>query len=214
MNTIQKNKNILLVIIFTLICLLSFKFFPTKGNFQNAFVEISFLLVLPFLYNKFILKKDIKEYGFIVGDWKKGVLLSLIGISISIIVFFIFYKNFNLADKYFLPTEFINTFSNFLFYESVLVLFSVFIFEFFFRSFIMFNFLPYIGKFSILLQWLVFLLFLYFTKSFTWAFAPYIVFSLFSGLISYKSRSVLYSIVSQFILIIIIDASAILLFIK
>jgi membrane protease YdiL (CAAX protease family) len=214
MEFFKKNKNLIAISFFIIVCLFLYKIFPTNGNFQNAFIEVIFLFLLPLLYYKVILGKKSKDFGFIIGDWKKGLFWSLLGIIVTLFLMYIFYNNFNIKSQYIIPTQYSLNFWNFIFYEFIIVFFSVFIFEFFFRAFILYNFIPYLKSWTILLQFIIFLFFLYITGSFLWAFAPYIIFSLFAGISAYKSNSIFYSLIAQFILIILIDTNSILLFIK
>jgi membrane protease YdiL (CAAX protease family) len=66
-----------------------------------------------------------------------------------------------------------------------------------------------IGYSAILVQAVFFVLFLVFTGSFDWYFAPYLLFSLFSGIVAYKSESIIYSAIANIVFMVIVDASVI-----
>lgn len=214
MQNIIKNKNAINTAIFTSLCFVIFYFFPTKGTFQSAFVEFVFLLLIPIIYNKIILKRGANEWGFSFGNFKSGVILSLFSLLVSFVVGYILYKNFGLYERYSLEKNYTSSFLNFLSYEVTAVLFSVIVFEFFFRSFFMLNLVSLIGKWAIGAQFLLFVIFVSMCAPSIWAFAPYLIFSFFAGLITYKSGSAWYAIISQFIFVMLIDLGYVILFIK
>jgi membrane protease YdiL (CAAX protease family) len=109
-----------------------------------------------------------------------------------------------------IPKAIIKSFSLFILYEFGGVLLAVFIYEFFFRGFIMFNLNSKINyRLGIFLQALLFLIFLWLTKTSLWAALPYLLFAPFAGIIAHKSKSILYSGITQFLIIFLFDANII-----
>lgn len=189
-----------------LMCLFLYAFFPTKNNFQQIICSLTFLLVIPFLYVKIILKKSIKDFGFAKGNWMTGLFWSVVSILISASIAYIIFKYFGFSEKYPLPRYFADNFVAFLAYEIFLVGLFAFLYEVFFRGFLMFSFSKRMGFWSIILQALVFLLFFLISGSLSWKMFPYIIFLLFSGTIAYFSNSIIYSFVAFLCFNIIFDS--------
>lgn len=198
-------KKITSLVLFIILNIIVFKFFPAKGLFQQAVTMFSFFVITPFLFSWLILKNNLTKNILLGGDPKKGILFSIASIVFGLLVvyimfnFFDFFRNYNLSDRIG------GNFGYFIYYELVNVLFVSFILEFFFRGFVMFNFRPCIGYWSIGLQWVLFLILLFLNSGFSWFFVPYIIFFPLAGIIAYKSRSIWYSLATQSIFIFIID---------
>ena len=91
-------------------------------------------------------------------------------------------------------------------YEFLLTALFVLIYEFYFRGFILFIFKTKLEFWAILVQALIFLiLVLVIGYSSLFLFLPYLIFTPFAGFIALKSRSILYSGISQFLIILILD---------
>lgn len=207
-NNFSKNfdKEILVTSGVIFICLLLYITFPASNVFQKIISSLTFLLVIPLLYVKIILKKNVKDFGLTLGSWKTGLVWSIISLVISISVVYILFKYFGLSEKYSLPAYISQNFLLFLAYEIFIVGFFTVLYEIFFRGFLMFSFLGKIGAWSIFLQASVFLLLFFIAGGIYWSLAPYIIFLLLSGIIAYFSRSIIYSFVASMIFNIIIDS--------
>ncbi|MCX6763631.1 MAG: hypothetical protein NTZ97_02765 [Candidatus Moranbacteria bacterium] len=200
----SEAKEIAITSLVILICLALFFLFPVKGFAQTATVIFVFFLLIPVLYIKFNLRRDFQDYGWQMGNWKKGVLwgiLSLIA-TLAAVYLLIFYTNFSKA--YTVP--FSANFFYFALYEILLVGIYIFLYEMFFRGFIMFSFRKYLGILAPLLQFTVFALFLWATGNFNWINALYLITAFTSGWITYQSRSLLYAPIAAWLSIIIADA--------
>jgi membrane protease YdiL (CAAX protease family) len=206
---IQKNKNIIITTLFICCCLAVYGYFPVKGNLQKTITALTFFMLLPILYNKLILKRGISTLRLHIGHWKKGLILMLISLLLGCLIMIGLAKYSNFLTGYSMPLGLAGSFGYFVFYELVLVAFFTALYEFFFRGFVMFNFVPFFKKGAVIGQAVLFLLFLLLTSGLSWEFAPYLVFAPFAGWIAYKSDSLLYSFIGQLIFIIIIDASII-----
>ncbi len=203
----SKNKLVVLgiTIIFVLLDLIVFKLFETQKYYQDIAVLVTFFVLVPFLYNKIILKRKLNSIGLTVGNWKQGLIWSIFLLVVSFLVFYVIAKYTPFLNKYNLNVQVSRDFFKFLFYEFGLVLFLSFVYEFFFRGFLMLYLKENFGRGSILIQWVVFLGLVFLGGEFSWNFLPYMVFSFLAGIITYKSNSIWYAWISQFILIFTMD---------
>jgi membrane protease YdiL (CAAX protease family) len=189
-----------------LACLLLAVFFPTQGILQDFSASLFFFFLLPILYIKFILKKDLRNFGLnlqnpLVGfSWAIGMLFT------SILIIFILLHFFDFANNYLIPDYLAQNFGMFLFYELVLINTILFIQEFFFKGFILFLFSEKFGFAAAILQTLIFTLFLLLTSDISWQLVPIIALSFTGGIVAHKSRSFLYSYVMSLIFMIFLDA--------
>ena len=190
----------------TIACLALFFVFPASGPAQAITAGLVFFFLVPFLYLKFILKKSLQDYGWRLGDWKKGIVFAAISLAVSLLIFYAFYHYTQFSKAYRLPLVVTQKFGWFLIYEFVLVGFFLALYEFFFRGFILFSFRAKLGRLSVAVQWLIFLAFLFIAGNLNWQNALYAVVALFSGLIVFKSHSLLYSFIFGLFFIIISDA--------
>jgi len=189
-----------------LVCLLLFLKFPTTNSFQNISKEIFFFLIVPIFYIKFILKKDLRDFGFSLPRkksdffWAIGVLLALIGISLILAKIPEFRKN------YLIVNSLGNSFLVFLLYELVAFNFLFLLQTIFFQGFILFTFSDKFKKYSVLLTFIIYCASLLLENNFAWQMAPLILFSLGGSLISYKSRSFWLAYLTGMIFIIAFDS--------
>jgi hypothetical protein len=210
MNTLKSKiliwKTDLITLGVILVCLGLFFLFPSQGPAQAVTASLIFLFLVPFLYIKLILKKSLREYGWRIGDWKTGIIFAAGSLVFALLIFYALYHYTDFSKNYVLPLVATQKFGFFLLYEFLLVAFFLALYEFFFRGFVMWSFAGKIGIGSAGFQWLLFLVFLYAAGNFTWQNAPYMITGFFSGVITIKSRSLLYSFVSSLLFLIIIDA--------
>lgn len=203
----KKYKEIIITVLFSLACLIGYVFFPAKGIFQYKVITLIFLIILPFLFNNLFLeeKKGWREI-FQIGNWKEG--LKWLGYSavISFLIIVLLLLNTDLADHYFLPMSVKNNFGQFLLYEMSGVLFTVFIYTYFFLAFLMNFFVKYIGKWSIVIQYLFFLIMIIMFNLPYWFYISYIVFLPLAGLVFLKSKSIIYPFLGQWLFVVFLDA--------
>lgn len=200
-----KNIELFSVSIFIFCLLLTHKIFPTVNLFQEMVASLSFFVVLPVLYTKFILKKNIKSFGFISGDLKSGIIWSSVSLFVAFLLMYIAINYSQFLDKYIFPNEIASSFSSFLIYELFAVVGVIFIYDFFFRGFIISQFREVFNYWSILFQWSIFVILVFF-QGFSWQFLPFMVFAPFSGYILLKSQSLFYGFVAQIIFMFIVDS--------
>ncbi len=188
-----------------LLCLFLYALFPTRNVFQQIVCSLTFLLVIPFLYVKIILKKSIKDFGFKAGNLPTGIFWSVISLLFSASIAYIIFKYFGFSGKYPFPQYLASNFIAFLAYEIFLVGLFAFLYEVFFRGFLMLSFKK-MGIWSVFLQAFVFMLFFFLSGSVSWKFLPYMIFVLFSGTIVYLSDSIIYSFIAFMCFSIIFDS--------
>lgn len=201
----MKTREFIITMIFIVISLGLYIIFPAKDIFQQLMGTIVFLVLLPFIFIKYILKNPDSVIGFKVGEHKKGLLYSGASLIACFLIFAVQSYFYNFLNKYAVPSFIVGNFFKFTAYELFLILPIVVIFDFYFRGFIMGIFSKKIGYWSILFQSIVFFLFLLFSGSNLIQFAPYLIFSIFGGWIAFKSRSLIYSTAAQFILIFVLN---------
>jgi len=214
MRLLKINKEQLITSLFIGLCLIGYVFFPANGNFQYKAVALVFLVLLPFLYNKYMLKRENIFKRVIIGDWKENIKWLAIGLSFAFLVITLIFVSSDLRSHYFLSSAVKNDFKQFLLYELLGVSFTVAIYELFFRGFVMFYFSSFLGKWVILGQFLFFAAMALIFGLPYWFYITYLVFTPFAGWIAYKSNSILYSFFGQLLFIIIVDAVFIALAVK
>lgn len=192
-----------------LLCLTLYGLFPTEGIFQQIISSMTFLLVIPLLYIKIILKRPLADYGIRWGDKKRGVLLMLSTVFISVLLFYVLFQYTSLPKYQNLPQVVTENFAFFVLYEILLAgLFTV-LYEFFFRGLVMFSFAKIWGYWSIAAQFALLIAFFLITKNYDWSLFLYVIISPFAGIAAYRSRSLLYSFGASLIFVIIADALSI-----
>lgn len=195
------------MVIFTITCLLGYVFFPTENLFQYKLSPIFFLIIVPFLFGKYFLKKETILARINTDNWKKGLLLIIISVFCSLVIALLLFKYTDLLKHYLLSPSVKNSFGKFFLYELTGVAFTVAIYELFFRGFVMFYYSPIVKRYSIVIQavFFLFLLLLFFDLPY-WFFITYIIFTPFAGWIAYESKSLVYSYFGQLFFIIFFDA--------
>jgi hypothetical protein len=200
------NKKLLVTSGMIILCLFLFVAFPTNNVFQKMIVYATFFVTIPILYVKIVLKENLKDYGLQIGNWKKGLLWGSLSLAGSLAVFYLIINYTKFPLSYNLNPLVTDQFSHFMLYEIFLVGFFVFIYEFFFRGIIMFSLAPKMRGWSIVIQFILFILLLFCTGSFRWSMTYFIIGAAFSGIAAYQSRSLIYSISASWIFIVIADA--------
>ena len=204
---LKLNKENIITFFFVLLCLIGYVFFPASGYFQYKAVALFFLVLLPFIYDKYILKNiNFFRRVVVVGDVKKNLLYLLVGVIAPLIIIFLLFRFTDLQKHYLLPTLVRKDFGQFLLYEILGVPFSVIIYEIFFRGFVQFYFAAFFEKWAILIQILFFIALVYLLNLPYWFYISYLVFTPFAGWIAYKSKSIVYSFAGQWLFIILVDA--------
>lgn len=187
-------------------CLLLSVFFPVQNSIQLLTRNIFFLVIVPILYYKLVLKKNISNFGLTLGNKKAGILWGILMFFAILLTFFLLYLYTDFKKNYLLSSYIVHNFWIFLIYELILANVFIFIQEFFWRGFILLYFSKKIDFFAIFLQFFLYTLILIPTENSFWQMAPTLVISLFSGIIVYKSRSIFYSWAASLFSLVILDS--------
>lgn len=207
MQNFYLSKQNIVTSIFILVSLLVYGFFPTNDSFQQIITMLVFFVILPMLFSKFILKNDFDVFNITIGNWKQGLIWSGYSLLCVGFIFIIAVNFFDFFKYYSVPVVITESFIKFIIYEFTITILFVAIYEFYLRGFVMFAFESTFKYWAIFLQALLFLiLFLSMGGASVYLFLPYLIFAPFAGWIAYKSRSILYSAVSQFLIIFILNA--------
>lgn len=204
---VYTNLEVLVTGVVILICFVAVSFFPTQGLFQNLIGMATFLIIMPFLYVKFILKKSLREFGFQVGDWRKGFWGLFLALIFSAPVIYILINYTDLLQKQSALKIMQGRFADFLYYEAVFSASLVVMFEIFFRGFILLGTAKKLGWWSIGLQLLLTPLLIWIIGFSSLGSAYYLVFGSFiAGIIAYRSQSLLYGLIFNAFFFLIADA--------
>lgn len=180
--------------------------FPAQKGLQEMTKYLFFLFVIPVLYIRYILKKNPADFGLNIQNKKAGIIYGLLALVFYLGIFYALSNYSDFRDNYALPGYILENFWYFVIYELIFINFFLFLYEFFFRGFIMFALKPKIGAWAIILQVIIFYFSLVITKGFSWQSAPMIIFTLVSGIISYKSQSIVYSYAVALLFMVIFDS--------
>ena len=204
---LMENKETAITSLVIVFCLALSVFFPTKNSAQLFTSNIFFLVIIPILYYKLILKIKISELGLALNDKKIGFFGGALMFLVNLIIFYLLYQFTDFNQNYLLSPHIVHNFWIFLFYELLVANMFVFIQEFFWRGFILLYFSRKIGPLAIFLQFIIFVgVMLLISQNSFWQMAPTLVISLTSGIIVYKNRSIFYSWIFSLLSILILDS--------
>ncbi|KKU55835.1 MAG: hypothetical protein UY41_C0005G0014 [Candidatus Moranbacteria bacterium GW2011_GWE1_49_15] len=211
MGRLMENKNIdlkefFLDSLFVLGIVAIYVLFPTNDFFQQIITLVVFFIGMPILYCKFITGRKLYSFGISKGDVRNGLFWSLGLFSVALLALYVVFNYSSFLSNYGLPRDIIDNFTYFVLYESFFILPLSFIYTFFFIGFVYFGHERVIsGYWAIVLQWIIFIGIVLLSGSSFWVSLPYLLFAPFAGLIAYKSRSIWYSALTQFIFVFVVD---------
>jgi len=205
-NSILQWKETLLTTIIILACLLLSTFYPTADIGQNITSALFFLVLIPLLYLKLILKKSLADFGFSLQNARAGFLWGGIMLTLSLLLSFLLFHFTGLKATYVLPIFVMTNFWFFLLYELLFVSLLVFLQDAFFKGFVLFSFTKKFNYWAIVFSSGLYFIFLALTGNFGWQTTPYIILSLAGGVVAYKSRSFLYAYFMSLFFLIFFDA--------
>ncbi|MDH4330716.1 MAG: hypothetical protein OEV93_04155 [Candidatus Moranbacteria bacterium] len=196
-----------------LACLVLFYSFPTKGSFQEIMSSLTFLFLVPILYIKLILKKNVSDFGLGMGDYKKGFLWGAISL-VFVALFILLLSRFENVSKDYRDLFYVSKYFDLFVMREISFGIAFVLVDFFFRGFVMFYFQNIFQKkyFAIFLQFVMFLALLLLSGKLNWSFATQALLSLSAGIIAFNSKSILYSSFFSWISIIVIELSIMKLF--
>ena len=205
-NIYYQQQEFLMNILVVLFCLLLSSVFPTANYFQKITSSFFFLIVLPIAYIRIILQKDLPSFGLTFSK-KPQTLLWAVGIFfLDLFLFFLLFKFTNFAKNYQINPYVATDFRFFLAYEFLFVALLFFIYEFFFRGFLLSVLRGKLNEWSIAIQAVVYLFLIYLGGSLNISTAPIALLSVTGGLLAYRTKSFLYSYLVNLSAIIILDA--------
>ena len=216
MNLLRKNKltlksilidrELLITVFVIFLCLFFGIAFPTENSAQLLTKSLFFLVIFPAIYIKLILKKNLSDFGLNLKNKQIGIIWGGGSFLFSLLIFYLLINYSGFGSGYKLPDQIISSFWWFIFYELVIVNFIIFISEFFFRGFLISFFRKKFEHWSIIIQAGIFLFILIAIEPFSWQILPLLLISITGGILTYKTKSFLYSYFVNFFAIIILDA--------
>jgi len=192
-----------------LVCLFLSISFPAEAGLQQITKSFSFFVVIPILYIKLILKKDLRSYGMNISEKKNrraGIFWAILMLFISLMIAYLLFNYTGFKKSYGLAAYIVDNFWIFIAYELILVNILLFMQSFFYQGFVFFTYLKKFGYWSILIQFFLYLLFISVLGNFSWQLSPFIILSLTGGWVAYKSKSFVYSYAMGLLFIIVLDS--------
>jgi len=200
------DKKIFLDILVILAALIAYSFFPSQNFTQNITKGLIFLVAVPLIYVKFILKRNLHEYGMVPQNHREGLIWGGIGLLFSLAIGYLLINFTPIKTSYPIPTGASTNFWFFMFYELVLVNLILFYQEFFYKGFVLNVFFQRFGAWSVIIQFLIYSIPLLILSDNLWIVYPALVVSLVGGWVAYKSRTFFYSYLMALLFLIIFDA--------
>jgi membrane protease YdiL (CAAX protease family) len=173
---------------------------------QSIIASTGVFLVIPVLYCKILLGRPLSALGFHQGNVWSGIGGGILAVGVAVVALVVLWRATPLLDGYVLPVAVEQQFLFFVLYEVVLSGFIVLLYEVFFRGLITLLWLRKWGLWSVIAQTAIFAFILYASDDINAQTIPMLLFSPFSGLIAYQSRSLWYSIGAFWSFMFITDA--------
>lgn len=172
---------------------------------QGFIVSLIFFLAIPVLYSKIILGETLGAIGWQRGNAFAGAFSGAACVGVGVVASVLLIKLSPFREVYMLPALAETKFLWFVLYEVVLVSLVAFLYEAFFRGFIQLSWLRDFGIMAVVAQTAFFYLFFYLSGSFTWQYAPLLIFAPLSGVIAQASRSIWYPLIASWLYFFITD---------
>lgn len=200
-----KNKKIWMGTSVALLSLLMVAIFPKTNGFQGLMINAVFLFLLPIIFIRFFLRQKLNDFGLGLGDVSKGVFWFVIMLIAVGGIMFVAFHSLEVFSKITIPLSIRSSFVLFLIYIALLGVYW-FLYEFFFRGFVLMLWKDILGYKAIFAQSVLHVIFFVVTSS-HWKVDMTVVipiaFSLCSGWIAFRSRSMLFSFLFSFISVIL-----------
>jgi membrane protease YdiL (CAAX protease family) len=207
---IYRHLEIIVTSAVILICLILVMTFPSYDNFQELSLGFFFFFVIPALYIRLVLKKNLSDFGLNIQNKKTGIIWGILMFFASLALAYIFIKYTSFVSSYSISPQTMNNFWIFTLTLLVLYNFILFFQEFFFRGFIISSFRSEVRFWSPLIQtilyWAMVLIATEGVKKEFWQILPFAILSITGGVTAYKSRSIIYSYASGLLFLIILYA--------
>lgn len=172
---------------------------------QAFIVSLVFFLAIPVLYSKIILGEPLGNMGWQRGSAFAGAVSGAACVGLATVVSVLLIKMSPFGEQYRMPGLAETDFFWFVLYEVILVSLVTFLYEAFFRGFIQLSWLRDFGVMAVVAQTAFFFAFFYLSGSFTWQYAPILLFAPLSGIIAHVSRSIWYPFIAGWLYFFITD---------
>lgn len=172
---------------------------------QEIIASVIFLLVLPLIYCKMILREPLSSLGLGEARWLPAFFWGALMVVLGGVLLFFLLPIEGFRSAYQLPAFIEKNFGWFLVYEVGAVGGIALLYEVFFRGLVMRLWLGTLGPVAIVLQAALFMSFLGISSGFSWDYAVLCYASLFAGAVAYFSRSIYASWLANWILFFLID---------
>ncbi|MFA5926093.1 MAG: CPBP family glutamic-type intramembrane protease [Parcubacteria group bacterium] len=177
--------------------------FPAQMNGEIFWIDIFLFFIFPWLVIRFLLKEKLNSFGISLGDKTKGIVLSAIFTAVFVLINYLIVRNPNLRGQLQISPGIVKSFWIFLWFQLVISLSAHFSSEFLFRGFIGLGMKNKLGGYAIVIQAIA--------QTILYARSPWLIIlligssSLFAGVISQKSRSIIYPFVSMWLISLSLD---------
>lgn len=188
------------------VCFLLSIYFPAKNIAQELTIKALFLVIVPVLYIKLVLKSTLSDFGINKKKFAFGFYWAFAAFLFSFLVSYVFFHYTGFKNGYLLPEYIFGNFPLYLFYELVLVNFFVIFQTFFYQGFLLFILEKKLGAWAIIVQILAYAVSVALMGSLNWIIFPYLLTGLIGGALVYKTRSLIHSYFFSLLFIIILDA--------
>lgn len=177
--------------------------FPQSAYGETFWLSFFLFAVFPALAVVYLLKEPLKNFGLTLGERRSGIIFSAIVIIIFIVAnyFLVFHSKY--AGQLSIPPFIISSFVTFLAFEIFIALPLHFFWEVFFRGFVQLGLEKKLGIYSLFLA-AILQTSLSFRESWI-ALLLILLSSLAAGLIVRRSRSILYSALSLWLISVSLD---------
>jgi len=172
---------------------------------QEIIASIIFLLVLPVIYCKMILKEPLSSLGIREARWLPAFFWGGAMVSVGGILLFFLLPVDGFRSAYQLPSFIEKSFMWFIVYEVAAVGGIALLYEVFFRGLVMKLWLGSLGPIAIVLQSAIFVGFIGISSGFSWQYAVLCYSSLSAGVVAYFSRSIYASWLANWTLFFLVD---------
>lgn len=205
---LSEDSQFTVTLLVILACLFLSLIFPVdNGSLSQLLTKnVFFLVIIPVLYIKIILKKELAFFGLNIKDKKNGIFWGTLLFLILLLAYYALFSYTSLQKKYSLPENAVTQFPFFLLYELFLMNILLFSYEFFYRGFLLSTLSEKFGFWAVFAQAIIFIIFSVLGNGLFWQFCAPIVLSLSSGILSYQSKSFIFSYLLSFLFIIIMNS--------
>ena len=177
--------------------------FPIYQNDPNVYLfeylywfvsDFITLFIFSILIIKFIIKEDLRDYGLQLGDYKAGLVFSIIFLGVMIFLVCFISATPDFASKYPHLQSTKNSWKDFYIYESGMLLYMIG-WEFMWRGFMIFGLKEKFGHYSVLIQMIPFVI-LHNGKPVPETFGA-IAGGIALGMLAFRTKSIYYCIITH-----------------